>query len=184
MASGHGLRRAADPGALRRFFRAWGVELGRKYINRHSLITDHSNSSMSNQQDPDGDADGRRDEPAAPRPDPEEDEAGERRPPETPGAPGESSEQLEEDEELLDGSDLGSEVHVDAEVEIDEDSEDDLLGGLQAESSEEIKVPDRLVDQVIGQDHARDIVLKAAKQRRHVMMIGSPGRASRCWRRR
>ena len=130
---------------------------------------------MSNEQDPDGDADGRRDEPAAPRPDPEEDEAGERRPPETPGTPGESSEQLEEDEELLDGSDLGSEVHVDAEVEIDEDSEDDLLGGLQAESSEEIKVPDRLVDQVIGQDHARDIVLKAAKQRRHVMMIGSPG---------
>ncbi|PSP66396.1 ATP-dependent protease LonB [Halobacteriales archaeon QS_1_69_70] len=130
---------------------------------------------MSNEQDPDGDADGRRDDPAAPRPDPDEEEAGERRPPEAPGASGKSSEQLEEDEELLDGSDLGSEVHVDAEVEIDEDSEDDLLGGLQAESSEEIKVPDRLVDQVIGQDHARDIVLKAAKQRRHVMMIGSPG---------
>ena len=130
---------------------------------------------MSNEQDSDGDADGRREEPAAPRPDPEEDDAGERRPPEAPGAPGESSEQLGEDEELLDGSDLGSEVHVDAEVEIDEDSEDDLLGGLRVESSEEIKVPDRLVDQVIGQDHARDIVLKAAKQRRHVMMIGSPG---------
>jgi Lon-like ATP-dependent protease len=28
---------------------------------------------------------------------------------------------------------------------------------------------------VIGQDHARDIVQKAAKQRRHVMMIGTPG---------
>ena len=28
---------------------------------------------------------------------------------------------------------------------------------------------------MIGQDHARDIVQKAAKQRRHVMMIGTPG---------
>ncbi len=36
-------------------------------------------------------------------------------------------------------------------------------------------MPDRLVDQVIGQEHARDVIMKAAKQRRHVMMIGSPG---------
>ncbi len=86
-----------------------------------------------------------------------------------------AEEQLDEDEDLLDGSDLGSDVHVDSDIEIDEDEEDNLLGGLQIESSEDIKVPDRLVDQVIGQDHARDIVLKAAKQRRHVMMIGSPG---------
>ncbi len=87
------------------------------------------------------------------------------------GAPNE----LREDEELLDGSDLGSEVHVDGDVEIDESEEDNLLGGLQIEASDEIEVPDRLVDQVIGQDHARDIILKAAKQRRHVMMIGVPG---------
>jgi Lon-like ATP-dependent protease len=86
-----------------------------------------------------------------------------------------ASERLDEDEELLDGSDLGSEVHVDSEVEIEEDEEDNLLGGLQIDSSADIQVPDRLVDQVIGQDHARDIILKAAKQRRHVMMIGSPG---------
>ncbi|WP_339104569.1 ATP-dependent protease LonB [Haloterrigena salinisoli] len=72
--------------------------------------------------------------------------------------------------------DLGSEVEVDPGVEIDEDAaEDDLLGGLQIDSTEEIEVPDRLVDQVIGQDEARDIIIKAAKQRRHVMMIGSPG---------
>ncbi|WP_436935364.1 ATP-dependent protease LonB [Halovenus marina] len=69
---------------------------------------------------------------------------------------------------------LGSEV--DEDMPVDEDiAEDDLLGGLQVDSSDDIEVPDRLVDQVIGQDHARDIVLKAAKQRRHVMMIGSPG---------
>jgi Lon-like ATP-dependent protease len=71
---------------------------------------------------------------------------------------------------------LGSDVTVDPEVEIDEDiAEDDLLGGLQIDHTGEIEVPDRLVDQVIGQDQARDIVKKAAKQRRHVMMIGSPG---------
>jgi len=69
--------------------------------------------------------------------------------------------------------DLGSDVQIDAEI--DEDAEDGLLGGLQIDSTAEIQVPDRLVDQVIGQEHARDVVMKAAKQRRHVMMIGSPG---------
>ncbi|MFB6122709.1 MAG: ATP-dependent protease LonB [Haloferacaceae archaeon] len=80
------------------------------------------------------------------------------------------------DDEQPDGSieDLGSEVEIDAEVD-EEIAEDDLLGGLQIDSSAEIEVPDRLVDQVIGQEHARDVVMKAAKQRRHVMMIGSPG---------
>ena len=126
---------------------------------------------MSNEKESDADAGERRDPTEEPDPDPGEPDPGERRAPNETGA----DEQLGDDEELLDGSDLGSDVHVDAEVEIDEDSEDDLLGGLKIDSSEEIKVPDRLVDQVIGQDHARDIVLKAAKQRRHVMMIGSPG---------
>jgi Lon-like ATP-dependent protease len=71
-------------------------------------------------------------------------------------------------------TDLGSDV--DAEMEVDEEAaEDDPLGGLKIDASDEITVPERLVDQVIGQDHARDIVKKAAKQRRHVMMIGSPG---------
>ncbi|AEH38630.1 ATP-dependent protease LonB [Halopiger xanaduensis] len=73
-------------------------------------------------------------------------------------------------------NDLGSEVDVDPGVEIDEENaEDHLLGGLQIDSTDDIEVPDRLVDQVIGQDEARDIIIKAAKQRRHVMMIGSPG---------
>ncbi|MEF8773344.1 MAG: ATP-dependent protease LonB [Halobacteriales archaeon] len=78
-----------------------------------------------------------------------------------------------EDGSTLD--DLGSDVDVEGDIEIREDAEDDLLGGLDIETTEEIEVPDRLVDQVIGQGHARDIVKKAAKQRRHVMMIGSPG---------
>jgi len=39
----------------------------------------------------------------------------------------------------------------------------------------EIKVPENLVEQIIGQDEAVNIVKKAAKQRRNVLLIGSPG---------
>lgn len=39
----------------------------------------------------------------------------------------------------------------------------------------EIKVPERLIDQVIGQDKAVEIMKKAAKQKRHVLLIGPPG---------
>ena len=42
-------------------------------------------------------------------------------------------------------------------------------------STEEIKVPEILLDQVIGQDKAVDIVRKASEQKRHVMLIGDPG---------
>ena len=33
----------------------------------------------------------------------------------------------------------------------------------------------KLIDQVIGQEHAVEVIRKASSQRRHVMMIGSPG---------
>ncbi len=46
---------------------------------------------------------------------------------------------------------------------------------MVAETSEAIDVPARLIDQVIGQEHAVEVIRKAAIQRRHVMMIGSPG---------
>jgi Lon-like ATP-dependent protease len=39
----------------------------------------------------------------------------------------------------------------------------------------DIKVPEILLDQVIGQDKAVDVVRKAAEQKRHVMLIGDPG---------
>ena len=39
----------------------------------------------------------------------------------------------------------------------------------------DIKIPDKLVDQIIGQKRAVDIIKKAAKQRRNVLLIGSPG---------
>ncbi|MDD1698733.1 MAG: ATP-dependent protease LonB [Methanoregula sp.] len=42
-------------------------------------------------------------------------------------------------------------------------------------TSSQIVVPEKLIDQVIGQEHAVEVIKKAAIQRRHVMMIGSPG---------
>ncbi|HEX59715.1 MAG TPA: ATP-dependent protease LonB [Methanomicrobia archaeon] len=57
----------------------------------------------------------------------------------------------------------------------EEAEDDDLLGGLVFKTTREIKVPDRLIDQVIGQEHAVEVIKKAAKQRRHVLLIGTPG---------
>jgi Lon-like ATP-dependent protease len=58
---------------------------------------------------------------------------------------------------------------------INEEKEDNLLGGLQIDTTADVSVPDRLIDQVIGQERARKIIKKAARQHRHLMMIGSPG---------
>ena len=42
-------------------------------------------------------------------------------------------------------------------------------------ASSQIEVPAKLIDQVIGQERAVEVIRKAAIQRRDVMMIGSPG---------
>ena len=42
-------------------------------------------------------------------------------------------------------------------------------------STDEIKVPQRVVDQVIGQERAVEIIKKASIQRRNVLLVGSPG---------
>jgi len=39
----------------------------------------------------------------------------------------------------------------------------------------DVEIPERLVDQVIGQERAVQVVKKAAEQKRHVMLIGPPG---------
>jgi Lon-like ATP-dependent protease len=46
---------------------------------------------------------------------------------------------------------------------------------LSFKSTAEIKVPDKLIDQIIGQDEAVEIMRKSARQRRHVLLIGEPG---------
>ena len=43
------------------------------------------------------------------------------------------------------------------------------------EHTDELEVPQKLVDQVIGQDKAVEIIKKASKQRRNVLLIGEPG---------
>jgi Lon-like ATP-dependent protease len=41
--------------------------------------------------------------------------------------------------------------------------------------SGEIDVPDKIIDQIIGQEEAVETIRKAAKQRRNVLLIGEPG---------
>ena len=59
--------------------------------------------------------------------------------------------------------------------EVKNEKQDDLCGGLEFNSTSDIEVPTKLIDQVIGQEHAVEVIKKAANQRRHVMMIGTPG---------
>ncbi|MCK4810644.1 MAG: ATP-binding protein, partial [Methanosarcinales archaeon] len=51
----------------------------------------------------------------------------------------------------------------------------DLLGGIDIKSTRDLEVPQLLIDQVIGQESASAIIRKAAQQRRHVLLIGTPG---------
>ena len=46
---------------------------------------------------------------------------------------------------------------------------------LTYNTTAEIKIPDKLIDQVIGQERAVELVKKAAKQRRNVLLVGEPG---------
>src|SRR3989344_3104842 len=46
---------------------------------------------------------------------------------------------------------------------------------LKFNSTLDIKIPKRLIDQVIGQEEAVQVIKKAAQQRRHVLLIGEPG---------
>ena len=52
---------------------------------------------------------------------------------------------------------------------------DSWIKTLKIKSTKDVKVPKRLIDQVIGQDDAVEVIKKAAEQRRHVMLIGDPG---------
>ncbi len=63
----------------------------------------------------------------------------------------------------------GSEI-----IDIPNDNEDIELGYTFSNTGE-IDVPPLLIDQILGQEQAVEIVKKAARQRRHVMMIGTPG---------
>lgn len=51
----------------------------------------------------------------------------------------------------------------------------DLTKILNFNTTEEIKVPEKIIDQIIGQDHVIEIIKKVAAQRRHLLLIGDPG---------
>jgi ATP-dependent Lon protease len=51
----------------------------------------------------------------------------------------------------------------------------DWIAKLTFETTGDVEVPEKLMDQVIGQDHAVTVMRKAAQQKRHVMLIGDPG---------
>jgi len=46
---------------------------------------------------------------------------------------------------------------------------------LKFKTTADIKVPKGIIDQIIGQNDAVKLIKKAAKQRRHVLLIGEPG---------
>ncbi len=52
---------------------------------------------------------------------------------------------------------------------------DSWLRKRKITNTSQIKIPKRLVEQVIGQDEAVEVIKKASNQQRHVMLIGDPG---------
>ena len=54
-------------------------------------------------------------------------------------------------------------------------SVEEWIKDVDFESTEDVPIPKRLVDQVIGQEAGSLIIKKAAEQRRHMLMIGDPG---------
>ncbi|MDE0557859.1 MAG: ATP-dependent protease LonB [Candidatus Poseidoniaceae archaeon] len=59
--------------------------------------------------------------------------------------------------------------------EILQSSVEEWIRDVDFESTEDVPIPKRLVDQVIGQEAGSLIIKKAAEQRRHMLMIGDPG---------
>ncbi len=50
-----------------------------------------------------------------------------------------------------------------------------IMARLKYSTTKDINVSKKIIDQVIGQEHAVNIIKKAAEQRRHVLLIGEPG---------
>ncbi len=58
---------------------------------------------------------------------------------------------------------------------VGKDEIEDWVGDEGIKNSEDVKIPEKLIDHVIGQEQAVEVIRKAAKQKRHVMLIGDPG---------
>ena len=68
-----------------------------------------------------------------------------------------------------------NQIKAASESDQDMDEDEDIDIGFHFEDTSNIDVPKLLIDQVLGQKHAVEVVKKAASQRRHIMMIGTPG---------
>jgi len=51
----------------------------------------------------------------------------------------------------------------------------DMKSWQEFNSTDQIRIPKRLIDHVIGQDKAVSKIIKSAKQRRNILLIGEPG---------
>lgn len=51
----------------------------------------------------------------------------------------------------------------------------DLSGGLEYTSTDDVEIPARIMEQIIGQDKSVEIIKKAATQKRNVLLVGTPG---------
>lgn len=69
----------------------------------------------------------------------------------------------------------GSKEDTRAEELTSDEESNELLGDIDFKDTSSVIVPENLIDQVIGQEEAVEVIKKAAQQRRHVMLIGSPG---------
>ena len=54
-------------------------------------------------------------------------------------------------------------------------NQDSAVLDIEFGNTGEISIPSRIIDQVIGQEVAVNVLRKAAAQGRHVMLIGEPG---------
>lgn len=97
-------------------------------------------------------------------------------------AANQSPESGDDEEAVIDV--LDAEAPKEVTIEGQSKSKDDLiedspvdvwLNDIDFASTNEVPIPERLVDQVIGQEDATIVIKKAAEQRRHMMMIGDPG---------
>src|SRR3990170_2293767 len=61
------------------------------------------------------------------------------------------------------------------EASVDLPPVDEWVRHLEFRSTAELKIPEKLVEQVIGQEGAVEVIKKASEQKRHVMLIGDPG---------
>jgi Lon-like ATP-dependent protease len=74
------------------------------------------------------------------------------------------------DEELKE-----EELNEKASTELTHEEIDKWVARQRFSDTSDVNIPERVVEQVIGQERAVEVVRKAAEQTRHVMLIGSPG---------